>query len=119
VLQECGRTGTTAVIAHTDFHATRLVEVADSMGVAVPEDLAVIAYDDELAESAHVPLTAVTAPRLKVGRTALALMLERLDPTSSVAAIRHVELLPNSLSDGPRPSRNDQAQTDRGSTHDQ
>lgn len=95
VVQECGRSGTTAVIAHTDYHASRLVEVADSMGVAVPEDLAIIAYDDELAELAQVPLTAVTAPRREVGRTALALMLERLDPTSSIAAVRHVELLPS------------------------
>lgn len=94
VLQDCRRTGTTAVIAHTDYHAARLVEVAESMNMAIPRDLALIAYDDELADSARVPLTALTAPRLEVGRTALALLLERLEPARSHPAVRHVELLP-------------------------
>ena len=94
VLEECHRAGTTAVIAHTDFHAARLEEVAESMNIAIPRELAIIAYDDELADSADVPLTAVTAPRLEVGRTALAMMLERLEPTNSLQAVRHIELLP-------------------------
>jgi DNA-binding LacI/PurR family transcriptional regulator len=94
LLRECRRTGTTAVIAHTDFHAARLVEVAESMDIAVPADLAVIAYDDELADSAIVPLTAVTAPRLEVGRAALAMLLERLDPAGGLEAVRHLQLLP-------------------------
>ena len=94
VIQDCHRTGTTAVIAHTDFHAARLEEVAESMNMAIPRDLAIIAYDDELADSAHVPLTAVTAPRLEVGQTALAMMIERLEPTNSFPAVRHIELLP-------------------------
>ncbi len=62
VLDQIRASGTTAVIAHTDYHAIRLVEQATAAGIQVPEDLSVIAYDDELASSAMVPLTAVTAP---------------------------------------------------------
>ena len=71
------------MIAHTDYHAARLEEVAESMNIAIPRELAIIAYDDELADSAPVPLTAVTAPRLEVGRTALAMMLSVWNPPTA------------------------------------
>jgi len=109
VLQDCRRTGTTAVIAHTDYHAARLVEVAESMNMAIPRDLALIAYDDELADSARVPLTALTAPRLEVGRTALALLLERLDPPGVTQRCVTSSCCPGSRSASPvdaaRPAR--------------
>ncbi|WP_458116253.1 substrate-binding domain-containing protein [Arthrobacter sp. D2-10] len=94
LIEECRTSGTRAVLVHTDHHAAQLVELADSMGISVPEDLAVVAYDDELAEFAHVPLTAVTPPRREVGRGALRLLLERMEAKDAGRPVRHLQLLP-------------------------
>ena len=97
LLDDCAATGTRAVLVHTDDHAARLVETALDRGMRVPEDLAVVAYDDENAELAAVPLTAVTPPRREVGREALRLVLDRVGDVGQgegVRASRHVELLP-------------------------
>lgn len=94
LVRECVATNTGAVLAHTDYHAGQLVEVAEAMRVRVPGQFAVVAYDDELAESARVPLTAVTAPRLDVGRIALRLLLDRMEQPRAAGPVRHIELLP-------------------------
>ncbi|GAA4960937.1 substrate-binding domain-containing protein [Kineococcus glutinatus] len=94
LLDGCAATGTAAVLAHTDDHATRLVEAALDRGLDVPRDLAVVAYDDEVAAFAPVPLTAVTPPRRAVGREALRTLVERLGEGEPRGAGRHVELLP-------------------------
>lgn len=94
-LGECRESGTRAVLAHTDYHAARLVETALDRGWRIPEDLAVVAYDDENAELAAVPLTAVTPPRLEVGREALQLLVDRVNaPDPASRPTRHLDLLP-------------------------
>ena len=98
-LDRCRQTGTRAVLVHTDDHAARLVEAALDRGLRVPEDLAVVAYDDENAGLAVVPLTAVTPPRRELGREALRLLVARVvgedveEPGAS-GAPRYVALLP-------------------------
>jgi DNA-binding LacI/PurR family transcriptional regulator len=80
---------------HTDFHASRLVEIALDRGLRVPEDLAIIAYDDENAELAIVPLTAVSAPGRELGELALRMLFERIrsdDPRA--LSPRHIQLVP-------------------------
>ncbi|WP_432482085.1 LacI family DNA-binding transcriptional regulator [Kineococcus esterisolvens] len=94
LLDECAATGTTSVLVHTDDHATRLVEAALDRGLDVPRDLAVVAYDDEVAGFAPVPLTAVTPPRRALGREALRTLVERVGETGPRGPARHVELLP-------------------------
>jgi LacI family transcriptional regulator len=45
-------------------------------GVAVPEQMAVVGYDDiEFAAAAAVPLTSVRQPRQMIGRTAAELVI--------------------------------------------
>lgn len=95
LLDECVRTGVRAVIVHTDHHAARLVEAALDRGLRVPHDLAVVAYDDENAELAAVPLTAVTPPRWELGREALRLLVDRIaEQDEDRRPPRHVDLLP-------------------------
>lgn len=70
-----------ALIVHHDVAALPLVGRLRQSGIRVPEDLAVMAYDDELAALCDPPLTAVAPPRAEVGTTAVALLVERLkDP---------------------------------------
>jgi DNA-binding LacI/PurR family transcriptional regulator len=86
-----------AVLVHSDTEAIVLLRLLRAHGLRVPEDVALVAYDDELAALADVPLTAVAPPRLDLGRTALRMLLERIaecPDRGERSPRRHVELLP-------------------------
>lgn len=51
-----------AALVHNDIDAIALVGILRARGVRVPEDLALVTYDDEVAELSEVPLTAVAPP---------------------------------------------------------
>ncbi|MEV0091273.1 substrate-binding domain-containing protein [Streptomyces sp. NPDC050738] len=93
-----GRHGVTAVLVHSDADAVVLVPRLQARGVRVPEELAVVAYDDEVADLAGLPLTAVAPPKRAVGSTAAGLLLDRIAERRRgdrvPAPRRHVELLP-------------------------
>ncbi|WP_020015906.1 substrate-binding domain-containing protein [Promicromonospora sukumoe] len=78
VLDECTETGVTAVLVHSDREAISLVELARERGMRVPADLAVVAYDDEVAALADPPLTAVSPPKAAIGAAAVELLTRRL-----------------------------------------
>ncbi|GAA1312101.1 substrate-binding domain-containing protein [Saccharothrix xinjiangensis] len=78
VLDLCAEQGVTALVVHSDREAVSLVQRAEERGLHVPGDLAVVAYDDEVARFAHPPLTAVRPPKYAVGGTAVELALDRL-----------------------------------------
>ena len=78
VLAECRRAGVTALIVHSDPHAIRVAQVCAEVGLAVPGDLALVSYDDEIAHLAEPALTAVRPPKNHVGRLAVELMISRL-----------------------------------------
>ncbi|MEV5528422.1 substrate-binding domain-containing protein [Streptomyces prunicolor] len=89
--------GVTAALVHSDEDAIVLVPRLQARGIRVPDDLALIAYDDEVAPLADVPLTAVAPPKRAVGEAAARLLLQRLDERASgrrPAPRQHVELLP-------------------------
>ncbi|MCT9819174.1 substrate-binding domain-containing protein [Microbacterium sp. W1N] len=95
LLAQCRSTGTTALLVHTDVHAARLVEMAADVGIDIPRDLAVIAYDDDTAALAMVPLTAVTAPGRDLGQQALRVLIERIVAAGDgPSAPRHLTMLP-------------------------
>ncbi len=73
------RTGVTALLVHSDPEAMAFVDLAIDRGIRVPEDLSVIAYDDEVAELFTPALTAVSPPRADVGAAAVELLARRLD----------------------------------------
>ncbi len=97
----------TAAIVHSDADAIVLIPRLQARGVRVPEDLAVIAYDDEVAGLADLPLTAVAPDKRAVGAAAARLLLSRLGaaapggvdagpdaPGEGPAARRHLDILP-------------------------
>lgn len=86
VLDRCAEAGATALIVHSDREAISLVEQAQERGVRVPADLAVIAYDDEVAGLADPPLTAVRPPKAAIGAGALELLLRRLAARADATA---------------------------------
>ncbi|MFC7480068.1 substrate-binding domain-containing protein [Luedemannella flava] len=81
VLDRCQATGTTALLVHADPEAVALVQHCEERHLAVPGDLSVVAYDDEVAGLFTPPLTAVRPPRRSIGRAAVRLVADRLaDP---------------------------------------
>ncbi|MEU0834697.1 substrate-binding domain-containing protein [Streptomyces sp. NPDC056231] len=83
----------TAALIHNDVDAIQVVQRLAELGVRVPDDLALIAYDDEVAALADTPLTAVAPPKRDVGRHATGLLVERLGEGGG-APRRHLTLLP-------------------------
>ncbi|WP_033280333.1 substrate-binding domain-containing protein [Streptomyces sp. NRRL F-525] len=89
--------GVTAALVHSDEDAIVLVPRLQARGIRVPDDLALIAYDDEVAPLADVPLTAVAPPKRAVGESAARLLLQRLTERATgcrPTPRQHVELLP-------------------------
>ncbi|WP_223408092.1 GntR family transcriptional regulator [Occultella gossypii] len=68
----------TAALVFGDREATLLEGAARRRGLRVPEDLALVSYDDETADIAEVPLTAVAPPKHRIGRMAAQILLQRL-----------------------------------------
>jgi DNA-binding LacI/PurR family transcriptional regulator len=78
LLAECRRSGVTGLIVHSDPDALSVVQYCAEHGVGIPDDLAVVSYDDEVAHLAEPALTAIRPPKNHVGRLAVELMVARL-----------------------------------------
>lgn len=78
VLRALTSLGATGVVSLGDREATMLVSAARRAGIGVPDQLAVVAYDDDIADLADVPLTAMSPPKYHLGRLAAELLLRRL-----------------------------------------
>ena len=78
ILTECRRSTVTALIVHSDPDAVALARACVDRGMSIPDDLALVSYDDEAAHLADPTLTAVRPPKNHVGRLAVELMVSRL-----------------------------------------
>ncbi|MFD5316082.1 substrate-binding domain-containing protein [Streptomyces sp. NPDC127098] len=92
-LDHCLDTDTRAALVHSDHDAVELLQRARARGLRTPEDLALIAYDDEIAALAETPLTAVAPPKRQLGEQAAHLLLDRLDAEEPLP-LRQVVLHP-------------------------
>ena len=73
--------GITGLLVHSDPEAMAFVDLALTRGISIPEDLSIIAYDDEVAGLFSPALTAVRPPRRSIGRAAVRLATDRIaDP---------------------------------------
>ena len=74
-----GRSRPTAVFCANDLLALGVLQEMTRRGVGVPEEVAIVGYDDiEFAAAAAVPLSSVRQPREQLGRTAAQLLLEEV-----------------------------------------
>ena len=78
LVRDCLASGTTALLVHADREASAIVQHCQEVGIDVPGELSVIAYDDEVAGLFTPPLTAVRPPRTSIGRAAMGLAVDRL-----------------------------------------
>ncbi|MFJ6657501.1 substrate-binding domain-containing protein [Streptomyces sp. NPDC091377] len=68
----------TAALVHNDHDAIVAFQRLRARGVDIPRGLALVAYDDEVAALADIPLTAVAPPKRAVGAAAVDLLVHRL-----------------------------------------
>jgi DNA-binding LacI/PurR family transcriptional regulator len=79
----------TAIVAHSDIQAVGVLQAAQIEGLAVPESVAVIGFDNlDIAE--YLGLTTIAQPLVDSGRIAVETLLERI--ANPVAAVRQVTL---------------------------
>ncbi|MEN8654920.1 LacI family DNA-binding transcriptional regulator [Streptomyces sp. 21So2-11] len=72
----------TAVFCANDLLALGVLQEMYAAGVRVPEDMAIVGYDDiEFAAAAAVPLTSVRQPAIAMGTLAAELLLEEIEST--------------------------------------
>ncbi|HLR93494.1 MAG TPA: LacI family DNA-binding transcriptional regulator [Jiangellaceae bacterium] len=70
----------TALFATNDLIALGLLQTLARRGLRVPEDVALIGYDDiDFAAAAAIPLSSIRQPRDELGRHAAALLLDEIN----------------------------------------
>ncbi|MBM2615071.1 GntR family transcriptional regulator [Actinoplanes sp. LDG1-06] len=82
----------TAVFCHGDRDAASLLARAQALGLRVPHDLALVTYDDEVADIGNPPLTAVAPPKQAVGAASAELLLKLM--ADEAAPVHRMELQP-------------------------
>lgn len=66
------------MVVHSDPDAISLVQFCAEQGIAIPQDLAIVSYDDEIAQLGEPPLTAIRPAKGHLGRMAVELLVSRL-----------------------------------------
>lgn len=95
LLEEWVTQKVTAALVLSDVESVALVELAADRGIDVPRDLSIIAYDDEIAALASVPLTAVSPPKRELGQSAMSLVFDRIrTPDVSHRSVTRTAMLP-------------------------
>ncbi|MFF8842008.1 LacI family DNA-binding transcriptional regulator [Streptomyces sp. NPDC015127] len=85
----------TGVFCANDLLALGVLQTLYGARVAVPDDVALVGYDDiEFAAAAAVPLTSVRRPAFHMGRTASRLLIEETGATASAHDHRRIVLQP-------------------------
>ncbi len=83
------------IFALNDLLALGLLQSLTLAGLRVPEDIALIGYDDiAFAAAATIPLSSVRQPRADLGRRAAELLLEEVRPAETPHVHEHVVFTP-------------------------
>ncbi len=70
----------TAIFAYNDLMAIGAIQACHELGRRVPEDCAVVGFDDiQFAQATHPPLTTVRIDKHELGRSAVLRLLEMLE----------------------------------------
>ncbi|MEU0521002.1 LacI family DNA-binding transcriptional regulator [Streptosporangium sp. NPDC006007] len=81
----------TAIFAANDAVAIGVLSTAAELGLRVPDDLSVIGYDNtHLAGTQRISLTTVDQPRRAMGRSAAALLSDRIGDPGKSSRLRQV-----------------------------
>jgi DNA-binding LacI/PurR family transcriptional regulator len=88
----------TAIVAMSDILAIGALQAAAEAGVAVPEELSVVGFDDSpVAQQASPPLTTVSQPQEEKGRLAARYLLEEVESGAAASGRSRNTILPTEL----------------------
>ena len=88
------QTGVTAIFCYNDMVAVGVLLTCRSLGLAVPQQLSIVGFDDiELTQYVTPPLTTVHQPKLTLGRTAMSILLDLLEGKSPENQMLPVDLV--------------------------
>lgn len=109
VLSRLRDAGATALVCRDDTVALTMAQCAQRLGIDIPGELSLMAYDDELASMCQPPLTAISTPKAALGERAVDLLLEHIRATALGHTCRpiHLEMDPTLVvrsSTGPPPT---------------
>ncbi|GAA1718928.1 substrate-binding domain-containing protein [Isoptericola hypogeus] len=94
-LDVCVEREVTAALVLGDVDSMAFADLAIERGIRIPEDFALVAYDDEFSDLAAVPLTAVAPPKRDLGYAALRLAVDHLRQAEHTSrAVTRMMLLP-------------------------
>ncbi|MDQ4077605.1 MAG: LacI family transcriptional regulator [Chloroflexota bacterium] len=86
--------GVTAVFCYNDVTAIGLLSACHKQGVAVPDDLSVIGFDDiEMASYTIPPLTTIRQPCFQLGQLAMGMLLDLINGEEPESQLLPVELV--------------------------
>ncbi len=70
----------TAIFAGNDFIALGIIKAAATLGMKVPEDLAIVGFDDlDFASWPGIELTTVAQPKVRIGEAAAELLIGKIE----------------------------------------
>jgi DNA-binding LacI/PurR family transcriptional regulator len=81
------------VVVHSDLEAVMLSQIAQGRGLRIPQDLAIVSYDDDVAGFAGIPLSAVAPAKRAIGSMAVDTLVQRIRYGAAVP-VRHTTLQP-------------------------
>ena len=85
--------GLTALLVFGDREAMSLQNELCQRGKRIPDDIAMVSYDDETADLATIPLSAVSPPKYQLGRLTADVMIRRLSQ-GQASALQQIKLRP-------------------------
>ncbi|MGE5623866.1 MAG: LacI family DNA-binding transcriptional regulator [Methanocella sp.] len=84
----------TALFASCDLSAWGAISAARTLGIQVPQDLAVVGFDDlKIAAFSPLALTTVAQPRYEIGRVAMSKLHRRIEGERVKGEVLDVELI--------------------------
>lgn len=92
-VRRCRDHSVDAVFCMDDRRALLLLPALADAGQVVPDDVAVVAYDDAVHDLSPIPLTTISPPKFEVGRRAVESLLHHITLGAKAAAC-HCELQP-------------------------
>jgi LacI family transcriptional regulator len=79
----------TAIFSSNDLGAIELIDIADRLGIRVPEELSVVGFDDILlTRLARINLTTVAQPQDELAEVAIETLARRINKTLQGAPVR-------------------------------
>jgi LacI family transcriptional regulator len=82
-----------AIVTYSDFVAFGVMQAVREVGLSIPEDIAVVGFDDVwMASCLQVPLTTIRSPKEELGRQAMLLLVQKLRNDQTISETDKLKL---------------------------